>query len=318
MELEPIPQHVDIKPLFVERYKALLGKDYELFLNYSLSYQRKAIRVNTLKISIKELQKRLEPRWILKQVPWCKEGFWIEAKGDKRFDIGNLLEHVLGYIYVQDASSMIPPLVLDQRPGELILDVCAAPGSKSSQIAQYMHNEGLLVCNDVQGSRLKPLGVNLQRCGLHNHIITLMQPAQFPKAGVQFDRILVDAPCSGTGTIRKSLKTLQMWSPNLVSKMAKVQLHILRNAYKVLKPGGTLVYSTCTLEPEENEAVVSAFLAEHHDMRLQPIILEIKRSKPVLQFDKLTISPAVQDCLRIHPQDNDSEGFFVSKLHKSI
>ena len=162
-ELEPIPQDIEIKPAFIEHYKELLGDQYDIFMKHSMSFQRKAIRVNTLKISVDDLKRRLEPQWLLTPVPWCNEGFWIEYKAGKRYDIGNLLEHVLGYIYVQDASSMIPPIVLDPQPGEYVFDVCAAPGSKSSQLAQYMHNEGVLICNDVQGSRLKPLGMNLQR-----------------------------------------------------------------------------------------------------------------------------------------------------------
>lgn len=312
MEMLPDWRNAEFKPLFQERYKALLGPRYDEFVKYSLAWLRKCIRVNTLKITVPELVKRLKPEWQLEQVPWCKEGFWIKGE---RTDIGNLVEHSLGYIYVQEAASMIPPVVLDPEPGEIILDMCAAPGSKSSQIAQYMENKGLLVCNDVSGKRLAPLGINLQRCGVTNTIITLMEGWRF--RGFEFDKILVDAPCSGTGTIRKSLRTLKDWNPNSIRMMANQQKKLLAAAFDNLKPGGTAVYSTCTLEPEEDEGVVSWLLGKYPDAKLEEIRLDLKRSGPVLEFGKEKYNPEVRKCLRIWPMDNDSEGFFVAKIKKS-
>ena len=314
--LERIPQNIMIKQKFTDHYKELLGDNYDRFIQYSLSYIRKAIRVNTLKISVEDLKKRLAPRWNLEPVPWCKEGFWITAKEEKRFDIGNLIEHALGYIYVQEAASMIPPVVLNPQPGDMVLDLCAAPGSKTSQIAAMMNQEGLIIANDIQGSRLKALGINLQRIGITNIIITMQQSGQMRKGTIRFDKILVDAPCSGTGTVRKSLKTLQMWSPGLIAKLTRVQKQLVDDAFQMLRPGGVLVYSTCTLEPAENEAVVSWLLEKHPDSRVETIELPIKRSPAVLSFQDLPINPAVSGCLRIHPYDNDTEGFFVAKIRK--
>ena len=170
--LEKIPQQIEIKDKFKERYKDLLRKKYDLFMKYSLSYIRKSIRINTLKTSISKVKKSLENNWELEQVPWCEEGFWIKYKKEKRFDVGNTPEHQLGYIYVQDAASMLPAIILEPKKEELILDMCAAPGSKTTQIAQYMKNKGLLIANDVKGDRLKSLGINLRRTGTHNTIIT--------------------------------------------------------------------------------------------------------------------------------------------------
>jgi NOL1/NOP2/sun family putative RNA methylase len=266
-----------------------------------------------LKISVEELHERLAKDWKLTPVPWCKEGFFIEYKHEERYDIGNLPEHQLGFFYIQDAASMIPPLVLDPQPGEHVLDLCAAPGSKTTQIAMYMQNTGILIANDVAGLRLKPLGLNLQRCGIMNTIVTLNMNRRFT---MRFDRILVDAPCSGTGTIRRSLKTLQMWSPGLVHRLVAEQRKLIEQAYMLLTPGGTMVYSTCTQEPEENEGIISWFLERHKDMELLPFTLDIKRSPPVLSFNNATFDPRVRDCLRIYPQDNDTEGFFVAKLCK--
>lgn len=181
--LEKIPRNVDVKEKFEKHYRELLGEDYEKFMSYSLSYIRKCIRVNTLKTNVEDIKKRLSDRWILEPIPWCKEGFWIEFKEGKRFDIGNLIEHQLGYMYIQESASMIPPVVLAPKPGELVLDMCAAPGSKTTQIAMYMQNKGILLANDVSGSRLKALGMNLQRCGVHNALITMMLESRLQKIG---------------------------------------------------------------------------------------------------------------------------------------
>ncbi len=310
-------EEVEWKEKFVERYKELT--DFEEFKKYSLMYIRKSIRVNTLKISVDEVRKRLEKNWKLEQIPWCKEGFWIDYKGEgeeKRYDIGNVLEHYLGYIYVQEAASMIPPVVLEPQPYETVLDMCSAPGSKASQIAAYMENKGLLVASDVQAGRLKPLGINLQRMGMSNALITKVPGHKFRKTDILFDKVLVDAPCSGTGTIRKSYKTLSMWGPNMVKKMAGQQRQLIASGFEVLRPGGTMVYSTCTLEPEENEGVVSWLLEKYPNARVEKIKLDIKRSPAIMEFGKEKYNPQVKECLRIWPQDNDTEGFFVSKIRK--
>lgn len=313
--LEPIPdsEKLEFKEKFIERYSKLT--DFEEFKKHSLAYLRKSIRVNTLRISVPELKKRLARDWELTPIPWCREGFWIEHKKRERWDIGNLLEHCLGYFYVQESVSMIPPVVLAPKPGELVLDMCAAPGSKASQIAALMGNEGLLVANDVDYERIAPLSINIQRMGITNTIITLMQGYAF--SGFEFDRILVDAPCSGTGTIRRSLKTVKMWNPGMIKRLAGQQKHLLDTAFSNLKKNGTLVYSTCTLEPEEDEGVIDALLSKYPNARMEDIDLNIKRSPAVLEFNGKQYNPEVRKCLRIWPQDNDTEGFFVAKIKKT-
>lgn len=313
---DPIPEKYrpKIKDVFEEKYKKLLGDRYEEFMKYSFLYAKKAIRVNTLKATPENIQKRLEDTWKLTPVPWCKEGFWIEHKTEDRFDVGNIPEHQMGYFYVQDPASMMPAIVLNPQPGEKVLDMCAAPGSKTTQMAMYMQNKGVLVANDIQGRRLASLGINLQRCGVSNTIITKQQGNYYRK--LDFDRILVDAPCSGTGTIRRSLKTMKMYSPNLVSRMANIQRQLIKAGFMGLKPGGTMVYSTCTQGPEENEAVVTHLLREFDNAELLPVELNIKKSPVVTEFEDLDINPEVKKCLRIYPQDNDTEGFFVSKIQK--
>jgi NOL1/NOP2/sun family putative RNA methylase len=310
--MKPNPQaaNLEYKPAFQERYSKLT--DWKVFSEICKTFLRKSIRVNTLKTNIKELLPRLKNRFNLDPVPWCEEGYFIEHK-EGRLDIGNTIEHTLGYYYVQEAASMIPPLVLDPQPGEHVLDMAAAPGSKTSQIAAMMKNKGVLVANDVAGDRLAALGINLQRTGCSN-VLTNQSPGQNIK-GVQFDKILLDAPCSGTGTIRKSLKTIKMWNPGMVKRITGLQKRLLVNAHKLLKDDGVLVYSTCSLEPEENEGIIT-YAVEELGMKVLPIKLKIKRSDPVMEFEGEKYSEQVKNCLRIWPQDNDTEGFFVTKLVK--
>ena len=306
-------ESVEFKQKFIERYSKLT--DFEEFKKYSLEFLRRSVRVNTLKISIDECKKRLEEKgWNLKQIPWCNEGYWVEHKEGRR-DIGNNIEHALGYIYVQEAASMIPPVVLDPKPNEIILDMCAAPGSKSSQIAQYMENEGILVANDYKGIRIAPLGINLQMCGVRNAIITLMEGRWFKD--IKFDRILVDAPCSGTGTIRKSFKTLRIWNPDVVRRLAGQQRQLIETAFNILEEEGILVYSTCSCEPEEDEGIIDYLVDKYDNAKIEKINLEgLKRSKAILEFEGNEYSKEIQNCLRIWPQDNDTEGFFVAKIRK--
>ena len=310
----PDSEKIEFKPKFIERYSALTN--WEEFKKCSLSFLRRSIRVNTIKISIKGLKKRLEKMWNLEQVPWCKEGFWIEHKKKERRDIGNLIEHSLGYFYTQEAASMLPPLVLEPEKNEIVLDMAASPGSKTTQIAALMQNKGILIANDYKTERMKPLSINLQRCGVANAIITLMQGQWFKE--MEFDKILLDAPCSGTGTIRKSLKTLIIWNPIMVKRLAGTQRQLIDTAFNNLKDKGILVYSTCSLEPEEDEAVVDFLLNKYENAKLEPInIKDIKRSDAISEFENQKYSKEVKKCLRIWPQDNDTEGFFVAKIRKS-
>lgn len=316
--LKPIPgaEKLKVKPEFEERYKELLGKNYPAFMKYSLSFLRRSIRVNTVKISVGDLKKRLQRDWKLKQIPWCEEGFWIEHKKGERRDIGNTIEHSLGYFYVQEAASMIPPIVLDPKPGEIVLDMCSAPGSKATQTAAMMKNEGVLVANDVESIRLRPLSMNLQRSGVTNTIVTLMRGQGF--RNIEFDKILLDAPCSGTGTIRRSLKTFETWNPGMVKRLAGLQRRLIETALNILKPNGVLVYSTCTLEPEENEGIIDFVINKYKEnIKVEEISVKgLKSSPSILKFENNVYNKNIKNCLRIWPQDNDTEGFFVAKIRK--
>ena len=324
----PNADKVQFKDKFIERYSKLT--DLEKFREYSLGFMDRAVRINTLKGTVAETKKSIEEKgWKLRQIPWIREGFWTKGPEEERLvegtatvrerrDVGNLLEHHLGKIYVQEAASMIPPLVLKPKPGELVLDMCAAPGSKTTQMAAMMENKGLIIANDVSGQRLQSLGINLQRCGATNVVITLSTGQRFKE--MQFDRILVDAPCSATGTIMRSIKTVEMWNPKMVRNLCRIQKRLLQTAFDNLRPGGALVYSTCTMEPEEDEGVVSWLLENYENAQIEEIKAKelpgLKRSPAIMSFEKETFNPEVKKCLRIWPQDNNTEGFFVARIRK--
>jgi len=292
----------DWKEAFLKRYSELT--DIDKFTESSLKPLRKTIRVNTLKTSIQEIKSRFD----LKPIPWCKEGFFIN-----KLSVGNTKEHYLGYIYLQGAASMIPPLVLNPKPNDIILDTCASPGSKTTQMAAMMENQGLIIANDSKIDRLKPLTLNLQRCGVTNTIITRMEGHWFKN---RFDKILLDAPCSGIGTIRKSYKTIKMWNPQTIKKMSSLQKRLIANSFEILNKGGTLVYSTCTLEPHEDEAVVDYLLKRYDNAKLEKFSLDLKRGSITEEFEGDVYSSEVKKCLKLWPQDNDTEGFFVAKIRK--
>lgn len=306
-------EKLEFKEKFIERYAKLT--DLKEFRKHSLMFLRRSIRINILKISVDECKKNLEMQgWRLDPIPWCSEGFWISHETGRR-DIGNTIEHQMGYIYVQEAVSMIPPIVLGVEPGDAVLDMAASPGSKSSQIVTLMENKGVLVANDVSIGRMKPLDSNLQRIGATNNIVTLMSGDRF--GGFEFDKILLDAPCSGTGAIRKSLKTIDMWNPNMIRRLAGLQRKLIMTAFNNLKKNGVMVYSTCSLEPEENEEIIDFLISKFPNAELEDISLNgLKRSDAVLEFEGRKYNPSVKKCLRIWPQDNDTEGFFVTKIRK--
>jgi len=294
----------EFKQNFLDHYEELT--DIETFKEYCLKPVKKSIRVNTLKISVKDFKIDLK----LKKVPWTDFGFYIE---EERIGLGNLPEHQLGYFYMQESASMIPPLVLNPK-NEVILDMCASPGSKTTELAQLMNNKGLIIANDYKIIRLKSLSINLQRCGVSNTVVSLMEGRFFKNQN--FDKILVDAPCSGTGTIRKSLRTLKEWNLNTVKKIAGIQRQLIKTAFENLKENGTMVYSTCSLEPEENEAIINHLLETYENAKLEKINLNLKSSKPILEYKNNKYSSEINKCLRLWPQDNDTDGFFVAKIKK--
>lgn len=288
---------------FKEHYSSLT--DWDEYWNTVKEFVPQSIRANTLKISVNELKKRLVD-WKLKKIPWTEEGFWIY--GERR-DLGNLYEHKLGYFYCQEACSMIPALALKVSEKDLVLDMCAAPGSKTTQLASIMNNKGLIIANEVDYRRIIALSANLQRCGVCNTVITNHNGL---KIKGEYDKILVDAPCTGYGTIRgetgNSINNLKQWNLNSSLQMSGLQKGLIIHAFDLLKAGGEMVYSTCSLEPSEDELVVKYLLENRKDAKLISTGLEIKSKTNVDGFEK---------CLKVWPQFYNTEGFFISKIKKS-
>jgi len=308
------------KPLFLERMKELLGKDFDSYLEILKKEPVRSLRCNTLKISPESLKKRLEEKgWKIK-IPF--EDFpEIMIVDSDLFpgELGRALEHVLGYYYIQEIASMLPVLILNPKPNEKVLDLCAAPGSKTTQIGARMENSGILIANEVKFGRLKILSSNLERCGVINAIITrkdgIALCKKFEKQDYFFDKILLDAPCSGEGTIRSVPKGLEMWNAKTIENLSKLQKSLIASAISILKPKGELVYSTCTHAPEENEEVID-FALRNFYVKVEKINLPVKNRQGITNWKEKSYSLNVKLSCRIYPQDADTEGFFIAKLKK--
>lgn len=317
-----IKERYQPKERFVERMESLLGKEEaKKFFEISYTQTPESIRCNTLKISIGDLKKRLENYgWKIRQ-PFSQfpEVMIIESDLNPG-ELGKTKEHLLGYYYVQEISSMLPIMALLPRSGEKILDLCASPGSKTTQAAAMMENSGLIVANEISMGRLAILNSNLERCGVSNTIVTrkdgfLLCNNLWKKTSIRFDKILVDAPCSGEGTLRKSPKTFIMWNEDMIGKIAGVQKRLAESAFKILKVGGEMIYSTCTLAPEENEYIVD-YLKRKFDLEIEKINLPLKFRNGVTSWNGEELDKDCKNCLRLYPQDNNTDGFFVAKIRK--
>ncbi|ASJ03071.1 tRNA methyltransferase [Thermococcus profundus] len=298
----------ETNPAFYERYSRI--EDSDEFWEFIIKPLRQSIRVNTLKAPLEVVVERLSEEFELEPIPWVKEGFFINVDS-----LAKIPEHGLGVVFGQEASSMIPPVVLDPKPGELVLDMAAAPGSKTGQIAQYMENEGCIIANDPQISRANVLMANLNRMGVLIARVTIRDGASFARFENTFDRVLLDAPCSSVGMIRKRWKFLTEWREKAVIRYMNIQKRLILAGYRALKPGGVMVYSTCTIDPLENEEVVD-YLLRKTDAKLEKIDLQVKTSEPVLEWEGKEYSEDLKKALRIHPNDNDTEAFFIAKIVK--
>ncbi|WP_338463330.1 RsmB/NOP family class I SAM-dependent RNA methyltransferase [Brevibacillus borstelensis] len=296
---------------FTARMQALLQDEYEAFI---ASYEEAAshgLRINPLKLAPADFLS-LSP-FSLEPVEWCPNGFCYR-EGDRP---GKHPYHAAGLYYLQEPSAMSPAEALEALPGETVLDLCAAPGGKTTQLAAAMKGSGLLIANEIHPSRVKALSENVERLGITNAIVTNETPERLAERfPLFFDRILVDAPCSGEGMFRKLPEAVEEWSPEKVTECHLMQLDILDAASAMLKPGGTLVYSTCTFAPLENEQSVAAFLQRHPEFGMIPLPSadlyspgEPKWAYPPLQDVSLAA--------RLWPHKLRGEGHFVAKLRKS-
>ncbi|RMF83828.1 MAG: RsmB/NOP family class I SAM-dependent RNA methyltransferase [Nitrospinota bacterium] len=269
------------------------------------------LRVNTLKVARERFLELAQKKgYELKPIPWYPDAFLalnLESPG-------TTLEYFLGYYYPQGLSSMIPPLLLDPQPEETVLDLCAAPGGKTSQLAQLMQNRGLIVANDITMHRLRSLKANLERLGILNTLTTQYHGQNFPTR-FRFDRVLVDAPCSGSGTYRGKQGEQGIERPAwLIRRLSKLQKQLIVRAFDLLKPGGCLVYSTCTYAPEENEEVIAHLLQTREDAVLEEIQLPFPHATGLTDWQGKAYPEALKRCVRVYPHQLDSWGFFYAKI----
>jgi len=271
------------------------------------------VRVNDIKATPDRVRRAFESAGVeFERVGW-HEGLFRLGEGESP---GNSWPFVHGWVYGQEEVSAVPALALDPDPGERVLDCCAAPGSKTTQLAALMDDRGLLVGNDNNLGRLSALRSNAERCGVTNLAVTRADARNFsvkPFGGEPFDRTLVDVPCSCEGTIRKNPDALDNWSMEHVEGIAGVQKGILERSIEITRPGGTVVYSTCTFAPEENEAIVQHAL-ENHDCRLLGYELPLEHRPGVTEWDGERFDDSMRRAKRIYPHHNDTGGFFCAKL----
>lgn len=285
---------------YIAQMKRLLGEAGFFAYEQSLSQPvTRALRVNLLLRPDGSLPCPIEG--VGERVPWAKGCYFVE--GDARPGLSPL--HEGGLFYLQEPSALSAVSVLAPQPGERVLDLCAAPGGKSTQIAGLMQGRGLLVCNEPVPSRAQILSRNVERMGVRNAIVTSAMPAQLaPRFPAFFDRILVDAPCSGEGMFRRQPEARDEWHSNSPRGCADRQLEILEEAAKMLAPGGALVYSTCTFNDTENEGVLARFTAAHPEFALEPFALP-------------GLPSGSRGYVHLYPHEIRGEGHFVSLLRKS-
>lgn len=283
--------------------KQLLEDDYQSFIKTYNHPITRSLRVNVLKVSPEQLKKQTP--FHLRSIPWVKEGFYYDSNRDQP---GKHLYHNLGLYYIQEASAMAPVEALDPQPNERILDLCAAPGGKTTQIAAKMQGKGILVANEIDPVRTKALVENIDRCGVTNAVILNEKPSSL-RAPFRsfFDRILVDAPCSGEGMFHKDHESCKNWSLRLIERCAEVQSDILDTAAAMLRPGGRIVYSTCTFNPTENEGTIELFLEKHPEFRLNSIAQK-EHYQSGLDPEGFTA--------RLWPHHLKGEGHFVAVMEK--
>lgn len=294
---------------YLERMKTLLEDEYDEFLRSYDMPRYHGLRVNTLKI-MPEAFEQISP-FEMEKIPWIRDGYYIKQEDGA----GRHPFYYAGLYYLQEPSAMTPAQILDVQPGDRVLDLCAAPGGKATALGAKLEGKGLLVANDISASRCRALLKNVEVFGIPNAVITNEVPARLSEHfSGYFDKVLVDAPCSGEGMFRKDEAVARAWYPEKNGECAKIQKDIIVRAADMLREGGYLLYSTCTFSPAENEEVIAHLLRARPEMQLKPIPAYEGYSTGV---GTSVLSP--QDaslCVRIWPHKMNGEGHFLALAHK--
>lgn len=296
---------------FENRMKELLGDEYDAYRNSLEETPVRSFRVNTDKISVEDFNKI--NIFNTEKIPYSPTGFYFDYE-----KIGNHPYHHAGMFYVQEPGAMAPAECMELEDDWVVLDMCSAPGGKSSQLKNKLGENGVLVSNEIIPSRCKILTGNIERLGLKNTITTCMDSGKiarlYPKT---FDFIMVDAPCSGEGMFRKEQIAIDEWSKENVEKCATRQMEILENASKCLKNGGYIVYATCTFSLEENEMLIDSFLNSHPEYELLRVNEDVeKHTSDGIFFDGCRCEN-IKYTRRVYPHKNKGEGQFMALLHNT-
>lgn len=320
---------MELPSAFKERMKEMLGEEYGAFIESYDRERTQGLRLNLLKTKPEDFLEKSP--FQAAPVPWAAEGFYY-GKEDRP---GRHPWHEAGVYYIQEPSAMSVVTFLDPKPGDKVLDLCAAPGGKTTQIASRLGGEGFLLSNEIHPARAKILSQNVERMGIRNAVVTNEDSGHLAEYFPEFfDKIVVDAPCSGEGMFRKEEIAVQEWTPENVLRCAARQQEILSNAAVMLKPGGRLVYSTCTFAPEENEKSICLFLALHPEFSIEETPEYEGLSRGVPQWGmtgegtvncgetadrgkQQADSRGLGRTIRIWPHRTDGEGHYIAVLRKS-
>lgn len=310
---------------FCQRMQELLEEEAREFFESFKEERAYGLRCNLLKFqSSEDFQTKVSniENWELSPIPWCEEGYYYQPKNQP----GKHPWHEAGAYYIQEPSAMSAVELLGAKPGEKICDLCAAPGGKTTQIAGKMQGKGLLVANEFYSARAKILSQNVERMGIANTVVLNESTESLAKGFVDFfDRILVDAPCSGEGMFRKDPQAAQEWSLENVALCAKRQRQILEHAAKMLRPGGVMVYATCTFAPLENEKCIAWFLKEHPEFSLEQVRIAdqyFSKGRPEWvsspeEKPEYVLASEIARTYRLWPHKIRGEGHFAARLIKA-
>lgn len=299
---------------FIEKYKTLLGEeDAHAFFESCKTRLTKSLIINTLKT--KDISFLKEQKIDLDKVKYLDNAYFIKSIVS---GLGNTIEQNIGLFQMQEISSMLPAFVLDPKETDIVLDMTAAPGNKTGILCQIMNNKGLIIANDIDKARLKTLKFTIKRLGVINTIITCRDGTKL-NFNYKFDKVLLDAPCSCEGMVRKKPDSLKSWSYREVNSKSELQKKLIANAFSLLKKGGILVYSTCTLSPEENEEVVDYLLKKEKTSSIQEIIIPgLNYDFGLTKYKHKSFDDSLKKALRIWPHKSDIEGFFICKIRKEL
>ena len=302
-------------PYMIERYLHFLGVDGTIdLLKANEIPLTPSIRVNTLKIKTPDLKIRMEQKdFELSPIDWIPYAYNVIKES---FNLGSTHEFLQGYYYIQNLASMLAAVILNPKPGDVVIDMCAAPGSKATHLAQIMRNEGTLILIDRNKARIPALEINLRRMGITNSIVINMDAVNLSNLNIKADKILLDAPCTGEGLIRQDPKRKRSRSVKDIEKMASIQKKLLKAGLESLKPEGELLYSTCSIAPEENELVIQDVLEEISSIKISEISKTYGVSGLTEVFGK-NLREDLGYSQRLYPHLHDTIGFYLCLLERT-